>query len=156
MQRKYHTKKVLFPDGSHLRIGIVAAEFHPDITGRMLDGALNALRQCGVKKGNIKVLRVPGSFEVPFGCLKLLNKRRAFDALVALGCIVKGETNHDHYIASAVSEGIMDLSLAHSVPIGFGIITANTLAQANARSTGNMNRGKDAALAAVEMAILKS
>ena len=155
MQRKDHTKKALFPDGSRLRVGIVVSKFHNDITRRMLDGALDTLRQCKVKEEHIKVLRVPGSFEIPLGCLMLI-KRKKFDALVALGCIVKGETDHNVYIASAVSKGIMDFSLLHSVPIGFGVITANTLAQAAVRSKGKTNRGSEAALAAVAMAVLKS
>lgn len=153
MQRKNYTKKTVLPDGSGLKIGIVVSEFHKDITGRLLDGALETLNACNVKKKNIYILRVPGSFEIPFGCLSLL-KGKKYDAIIALGCIIKGETSHDVYIASAVSQGIMNLSLKYQKPISFGVVTADNLAQATARSTGETNRGKDAALAAVSMAPL--
>ncbi len=155
MQRKNNTKKTALPDDSGLKIGIVVSEFHKDITWRLLDGALETLGMCNVKKKNIHILRVPGSFEIPFGCLSLLRGKK-YDALVALGCIIKGETSHDVYIASAVSQGIMNLSLEYHVPISFGVVTTNNLAQAEARSRGKTNRGKDAALAAVSMALLKN
>lgn len=155
MQRKNHTTKTALPDGSRLRIGIVVSEFHKDITGRLLDGALETLGACNVNKKNIRILRVPGSFEIPFGCFSLL-KEKKYDAFIALGCIIKGETSHDVYIASAVSQGIMNLSLKYQKPISFGVVTTNNLAQAEARSTGKTNRGKDAALAAVSMALLTS
>ncbi len=153
VQRKNYAKKNRFPDGSRLTIGIVVAEFNKDITDRMLGGALETLAACKVKEGNIKILHVPGSFEIPFGCLTLLKKKQ-YDALIALGCIIKGETDHDVYIASAVSRGIMDLSLAHHLPIIFGVITTNNLAQARVRSTGDTNKGNEAAHTAVTMALL--
>ena len=159
-------KKKSLPDGSRLRIGIVASEFHEDITERLLDGALATLRACKVEQRNIRIARVPGSFEIPFGCLSLLDpdarragpeprakhREKRIDAIVALGCIVKGQTNHNVYIAAAVSRGIMNLSLEYHTPIGFGVITADTLPQAEARSKGKTNRGTDAAIAAVSMA----
>ncbi len=153
MQRKNRTKKTALPDGSRLRIGIVVSEFHKDITERLLDGALEKLDACNIKKKDIHILRVPGSFEIPFGCFLLLKKKR-YDALVALGCIIKGETNHNIYIASAVSQGIMNLSLKYQKPVSFGVVTADNLAQAEVRSRGETNRGKDAALAAVLMALM--
>lgn len=172
MQRKNHAKKTALPDGSRLRFGIVVPEFHKDITKRLLDGALATLEKCKVKRKNIDILRVPGSFEIPFGCLLFLNpdaptlrrgsglrpkrRRKKYGALIALGCIIKGETSHDVYIASAVSQGIMNLSLEYGTPISFGVITTNNLAQARARSRGEANRGKDAALAAVAMALFMS
>ena len=153
MQRKNYAQKTALPDASRLRFGIVIAEFNKDITERMLDGALQMLGRCKVKKNNIRVLRVPGSFEIPLGCAILL-KQRKYDALIALGCIIKGETDHDAYIASAVSQGIMDLSLEYGVPISFGVITTNNLAQAQVRSTGKTNKGIEAAHAAIAMALL--
>jgi 6,7-dimethyl-8-ribityllumazine synthase len=84
-----------------------------------------------------------------------LLKQKKFDALITLGCIVKGETDHNRYIASAVSRGIIDLTLIYKVPISFGIVTVNNLAQAKVRSTGKNNKGIEAATAAVEMAFLK-
>jgi len=154
MKRKNNNKKIALPDGSRLRIGIVVSRYHEDITGSLLDGALETLHSCGVKKNNIYVLPVPGSFEIPFGCLSLLKKKK-YDALVTLGCVIKGQTDHNHYIASTVLESIMNLSLNYNVPISLGVITTNNLAQAKARSTGDDNKGEGAALAAVSMALLK-
>ncbi len=139
-------------DASGLSVGIVVAEFNSDITEAMLDGALEALAEWGVDDGNIEVLRVPGSYELPFGCAKLLSKGKR-DALVAIGCIIKGETDHDRHIATAVSNGLMQLSLEREVPIGFGVITTNDLAQAQARSIGELNAGKNAAFAALTLAL---
>lgn len=152
MQRKKKVEKIIFPDGSRLRIGIVISRYYEDITGSMLDGALETLESCGVKKNNIHVLPVPGSFEIPFGCLTFLKKKK-YDAIITLGCIIKGETDHDRHIASAVFSGITKLSLDYGVPISLGVINANNLAQAKARSTGDGNKGKDAALSAVLMAL---
>ncbi len=152
MQRKNYDKKEILPGGSKLRVGVVVSEFNADITESMLEGALETLAEAGVKKSNIAVMRVPGSFEVPYGCLKLLKSKKP-DAIVALGCIIKGETDHDKYIASAVSQGIMDIMLEHNVPVAFGIITTNDLRQAKVRSTGKTNKGREAAIAALKMVL---
>ncbi len=163
---KNSKKKIILPDGSRLRVGVVVSKYHEDITGNLLDGALESLYLCGVKKSNIYVMPVPGSFEIPFGCLSLLDPdhcstgsgprlkhRGKYDALIALGCVIKGQTDHNHHIASVVLAGIMNLSLNYNIPIGMGIITTNNLAQAKERSTGRENKGKDAALTAVLMAL---
>lgn len=152
MQRKNYDKKEILPDGSKLRVGVVVSEFNADITESMLKGALETLAETGVKKSNIAVMRVPGSFEVPYGCLKLLKAKKP-DAIVALGCIIKGETDHDKYIASAVSQGIMDITLNYGIPVAFGIITTNNLKQAKIRSTGKTNKGREAAIAALKMVL---
>ncbi len=136
-----------------LRIGIVVSQFNADITSRMLAGALDILEEWNVAKKNILITRVPGSFEIPFGCLRQI-KRTNPHAIIALGCVIKGETNHDHYIASAVSHGITHLSLTHHVPIAFGVITTNNLAQAAVRSRGEHNKDREAALTALQMAFL--
>jgi 6,7-dimethyl-8-ribityllumazine synthase len=154
MQRKNHIQNVDRPDGSDLRIGIVVSDFNTDITGPMLEGALKTLEACKVKKNNIRTVHVPGGFEVPFGCLALL-KSGKYDALITLACVMKGETTHDVYIATAATNGIMDLSLQYKTPIAFGVLTTNNLAQAKARSTGKGNKGVEAALTAVIMAKLK-
>jgi 6,7-dimethyl-8-ribityllumazine synthase len=96
---------------------------------------------------------VYGSFDLPFGCMKVIKKYKP-NAVIALGCIIKGETDHDRYIASAVSKGIIDLTLSSGVPISFGVLTTNTLEQAKARSRGETNHGEKAAVAALEMALL--
>lgn len=152
MRREELGKKREVRDASALLVGIVVAEFNADITEAMLDGALEALAEWGVDDANIEVLRVPGAFELPYGCLTLLGHGKK-DALVALGCVIKGETDHDKYIASAATEGLMKLSLEQKVPIGFGVITTNDLAQAKSRSTGESNAGKNAAFAALTLAL---
>jgi 6,7-dimethyl-8-ribityllumazine synthase len=153
MQRKNYNKKIILPDGSKLRIGIVVSEFNKDITENMLTGALSVLDGAKVKKANVNILRVPGSFEIPYGCLKLIKSKKP-NAIIALGCIIKGETTHDQYIASAAANGIMDVMLKSKVPIAFGIITTNNLKQAEVRSTGKTNKGREAAITALEMALM--
>ncbi len=153
MQRKEYAKKARPRDASSLKIGIVVSRFNADITERMLKGALEVLRAWKVKERNIEIMRVPGSFEIPFGCLKLLKHRKPH-AIITIGCIVKGETDHDRYLAYAVSYGIMHLSLEHNVPISFGVITTNNLAQAKVRSSGTTNKGSESAIATLDMALL--
>lgn len=155
MQRKNMAAQEVVRNASALKIGIVVSEYYADvITGKLLMGALDVLKKARVGQKNITVVSVPGCFEIPYGCITLL-KQKKFDALITLGCIVKGETEHDRYIASAVSRGIMDLTLSYQVPISLGVITVNNLAQAKVRSTGQNNKGREAALAAVAMAFLK-
>ncbi len=152
MNRREYARLGKAKDASKLKVGVVVANFNEDITEGLLFGAVETLEAWQVKEKNIEVLHVPGSFEVPFGCRTLL-VRKKFDAIVALGCIIKGETKHDEYIANAVASGIMQLSLSYGVPVGFGVITTNDLKQAKARSTGATNKGREAAIAAMELAL---
>lgn len=140
-------------NASKLHVGIVVSVWHSDITKRLLAGAQEILRAWRVPAKNLVVVRVAGSFEIPYGCLALAKKKR-FDALIALGCIIKGKTDHYHYIASAVSHGIMQVSLTRNIPISFGVITAHNLKQAQARAKGDANKGKEAAVAALGAALL--
>lgn len=137
-------------DGKSLKIGIVVAKFNSDITEGMLQGALEALEKNKVKKSNIKVVYCPGSFEVPLACQKLALTKK-YDGIVAIGCLIKGETDHYHYIANTASKGIMDVSLKFNIPIGFGIITVNNLKQAKDRSGKKNNKGAESAQAVLEM-----
>lgn len=137
-------------NGSNLKIAIVASEFNRDITGILLKGALETLRSNKVKDNNIKIIWVPGSFEIPLACQKLAMSKK-FDGLIALGCVIKGETDHYYYIAGEASRGVMDIILKFNIPIGFGIITTNNLKQAQARSRGKSNKGREATLAVLEM-----
>lgn len=153
MRRKDVPKKLATKDASKMKIGIVVSTYYDDITGRMLVGALQTLREWGVTEKNTAVVRVSGSFEIPYGCLSLL-KRKKYDAIITLGCLIKGETNHDEYIAHAVAQGIVNLMIAYQTPISLGVITTNDLPQAVVRSTGKNNKGVEAALAALEMVFL--
>ena len=153
MNRTNKLKKQI-SNGSKLKIGVVVSKFNSDITEKMLAGALKVLEKNKVKKENIKVVRVPGSFEIPLVCLRLA-KAKKYDALIALGCVIKGETDHYYYISGETSRGIMDVMLKYDIPIGFGVITVNNLKQARARSGAKNNKGAEAAEAVLEMVKLK-
>ena len=154
MQRKHYDMKVAARDGSKLKIGIAVSRFNEDITEGLLEGAMTTLREWHVKDSNISIVRVPGSFELPFAAQQLIMKKKVH-AVIALGCIIKGETSHDYHIASAVSHGITAITIAKNIPIAFGVLTTNTLAQAQIRSRGKTNAGIEAALGALESALLK-
>lgn len=153
MQRKEYKKERPAGDASKLKIALVVSRFNSDITESMLEAARMTLREWGVNEKKTIVVHVPGSFEIPVACQKVIAKYKP-NAIVALGCVIQGETKHDHYISSAVSHGIMRLSLDHKVPISFGILTTNNLAQAQARSRGRENKGHEAARAVLETALL--
>jgi 6,7-dimethyl-8-ribityllumazine synthase len=141
-------------DASHLRVGIAVADFNADITHALLEGARTTLAAWKVKEENITVFHVPGSFEVPFAVQKLLRAPIKPHAVVALGCIIKGETDHDKYLAASVTDALLRLSLDFETPVASGVITANTLLQAQARAEGAMNRGSEATVAALTAALL--
>ena len=152
MERKEFAKKHRPGDGSRLKVGVAVSRFNGDITEALLEGALETLRTWNVSEKNIHVMHVAGSFELPLAAQRLIQKHKA-DAVVALGCIVKGETKHDEYIAHAVFHGLARVSLDHAVPVGLGVLTVNTLPQARARSRGKTNHGAYAAAAALDSAL---
>ena len=131
------------------KIAIVRSRFNEPVTQRMLDGCLDTLRAAGLKENDIEVFEVPGAFEIPLVANQLAKKD--FEAVITLGCITRGETPHDRYISHASIEKLQDISLKHSKPIILGIITPLDQAQADARSTGENNKGIEAAKAAIEM-----
>ena len=144
------------PDGKPYKIGIVVSRWNEDITSALLEGSTTTLKEAGVLDENIEVLLVPGSFELPWGARQLMKADKK-DAIICLGCIVQGETKHDEYIASAVSNGIMQLSLASGIPVLFGVLTTNSYEQARDRAGGTCgNKGSEAAIAALQMAVIKS
>ncbi|MCR4325753.1 MAG: 6,7-dimethyl-8-ribityllumazine synthase [Patescibacteria group bacterium] len=153
MQRKEAVKSIKPRDASALRAGLVVARFYGDITSAMEKGAREILRKWCIPEHNIKIARTYGSFELPLAAYRLV-KRHKLDLVVAIGCIVKGETRHDEYLAHATSYGLMRLSLERNVAVGFGVITADNLKQAKARSRGKANKGSEAAIAALEAAML--
>jgi 6,7-dimethyl-8-ribityllumazine synthase len=135
-----------------LRFGIVASRFNDFIVDRLLDAAIGTLSKHGVATGDIEVVRVPGAFETPLAIKKMAASRR-YQALVALGCVIRGATPHFDYVAGEVSRGIGHVSLTEEIPIGFGILTVDTIEQAIERAgTKAGNKGADAALAAIQMA----
>lgn len=137
--------------GSDLRIAVVVARFNEDVTRRLLRGALNALKEHGVEDPD--VLWVPGSLELPVTALALAEKGN-HDAIVCLGCVIRGETFHFEVVANQAAAGIMQVQLDTGVPVAFGVITTEDKEQALARSGPKNNKGADAAEAAIEMANL--
>lgn len=142
------------PSATAFRFAIVVSRFNEEITEGLLRGARTALAGAGVREEDLTVVRVPGAFEIPLVARRLAKTGR-FDAVVCLGCIIKGATMHFEYIASAVSKGIMDVSADTGVPATFGVLTTLTEEQAAARAADSAdNKGREAALAAFEMAAL--
>lgn len=137
-----------------LRIAIAASRYNSTVTDALLDGALNSLREAGADDGDVTVVRVPGAFELPLALQHLLNEN-AFDAAVALGAVVRGDTPHFDFVAQGCMQGLMRVGLDTGVPIGFGVLTVNNQAQAEERCRPDeTNKGREAALTAVEMALL--
>jgi len=135
-----------------LRFGIAAASYNPELADALLEHCVNALRERGARA--IRVLRVPGSFEVSVAAGWLARSRR-YDCVIGLGVILRGETSHAHHIADAVAHGLTRIAIETGVPTIFGIVTANTLAQARVRCLGRRyNRGREAAETAIAMARL--
>jgi len=147
--------KEQIPTGAGRKIGIAVSDWNRTVTDALLEGCHKTLLDHGVHEEDIKVIRVPGSFELPMGA-KLLMGRTRFDAVICLGCLVKGETKHDEYISQSVANGIMQLSLMSNTPVIFGVLTTNSIEQAEARAGGaHGHKGVDAAEAALQMAALR-
>jgi 6,7-dimethyl-8-ribityllumazine synthase len=140
--------------GKGLRIGIVMSRFNSEITQGLLRGAMRSLVASDVSEKDIDVIEVPGAFEIPFA-LDTLAFSENYDALIALGCVIKGETAHFEYIANSAITGICKVSNEYGIPISCGVLTTYTDEQASARSGDNEeNKGSEAALTAIEMANL--
>jgi 6,7-dimethyl-8-ribityllumazine synthase len=137
-------------DGSALRIGMVQARFNPDITNALAQACKDELLVLKVPAGSIQHIQVPGALEVPVA-LQALAQSQQFDALIALGCIIRGETYHFELVANESGSAITQLALDHGLPIANAILTTENQPQAVARQT---NKGRDAARVAVEMALL--
>ena len=136
------------------RFAIVVARFNEGVTDGLLTGAREVLTEAGVRDEDVTVLRVPGAFEIPLAAQRLAETGR-FSAVICLGCVIKGDTMHFEFIAGAATEGIARVATATGVPVAFGVLTTLTEAQAVERSMpGADNKGREAALAAVEMATL--
>lgn len=140
-------------DAKGLRFAIVISRFNSFLSTKLLDGAIDCLKRHGAADNKVDVIWVPGSFEIPVAIKKIVNKK--YDAIIALGVIVKGDTPHFDYIASETAKGIANVSIEEQVPVSFGVITADNLEQAIERAgTKQGNKGFDAAMTAIEMANL--
>ena len=141
-------------NGSALKIGIAVSRWNHEITDALLRDCLRALEDARVKKKNAIVMDVPGSFELPYAVLRLIQDDKV-DAVVCLGCLIKGETMHFEYIAQAVSTGIMQVQLDTNVPVVFGVLTCLNEKQAYERSVGEGTHAYKWGLSAVEMGLLR-
>lgn len=141
--------KVTAPEG--VKIGIVASRFNEIIVHKLLDGALDGLVRHGVDSDNITAAWVPGSFEIPTAALRMAESGK-YDALICLGCVIRGETSHYDYVCNEVSKGIAQIGMTTGVPTMFGIVTTENVEQAIARAGAHAgNKGYDCALSALEM-----
>jgi len=142
------------PAGAGRRVVIVAARFNANVTEKLVEGAMDACVRHGVAFEDVDILWVPGAWELPPAVAKALQSDR-YDACIALGAVVRGDTPHFDYVAGEASRGLSLLQGEFGVPIGFGLLTCDTMDQATARAGGaHGNKGWDAALAALEMADL--
>jgi 6,7-dimethyl-8-ribityllumazine synthase len=139
------------PSGADRTVGVVVSRFNGEISNRLLESALEALTAAGVAEERITVMPVPGAFELPIGAMALAKTRR-YSCVIALGCVVRGETAHFDYVAGEAASGLQLAGLETGVPVAFGVLTVDTTAQAEAR----VDKGADAARAALEMADLFS
>ena len=134
--------------------GIIASRFNDFITGRLVDGALDALVRSGAEDKDITILKVPGAFEIPLAAKQMLNHGK-YDAIICLGAVIRGATTHYDYVCAEVSKGIATVSLEADIPVMFGILTTESIEQAIERAgTKAGNKGFDVALGAIEMANL--
>ena len=137
-------------NGSKLRVGIVVPRWNFNITEKLLVSAISSLHQCKVLDKNIKVVEISGSVEIPFALHKMA-KTKKYDLLVALGCVIRGNTPHFEYVCKMAQEGVLQVMLQDNIPVGFGVLTVENMKQAKER----IHVGGEATLAAVELALLK-
>ena len=146
--------KTTIPNAKDFRFGIVVSEWNPDITKNLQKGAIETLLDCGAKQENIISWEVPGSFELVYGCKKMLETLQ-LDAIIAIGNVIQGETKHFDFVCNGVTQGIVDLNVKYSTPIIFCVLTDNSKQQSIDRSGGKFgNKGIESAVAAIKMASL--
>ncbi|MEM6572831.1 MAG: 6,7-dimethyl-8-ribityllumazine synthase [Pseudomonadota bacterium] len=140
------------PSGS---VAVVASRYHAQIVENLIGGAVDEIRKAGVPAESIHLLRVPGAFEIPQTVAQVLSKMPDLIAVVTLGCVVRGETPHFDYVCGCCADGVAALARSQPVPVTLGVLTADTLAQAEARSADDShNKGREAAASALELAAL--
>lgn len=139
------------PDASKMKFGIVVSEWNDTITGKLLSGAINTLEKHGATKENILVKCVPGSFELTYGANQMIQQHK-FDAIIILGCVIKGDTPHFDYVCQGVTQGITQLNATTNTPVIYGLITTNNMQQAEDRCGGKLgNKGDECAITAIKM-----
>ena len=149
-----HYDKSSIPNAKNLRFGIVVSEWNDNITENLFKGAEQTLLDNGAEQKNIIRFNVPGSFELIYGCKKML-KTQNVDAVIAIGTVVQGETKHFDFVCEGVAQGIKDLNIMYDIPTIFCVLTDNTMQQSIDRSGGKHgNKGVECAIAAIKMAVL--
>jgi len=149
-----HYDKNTIPNAKNLRFGIVVSEWNEDITSNLYKGAVDALLDCGTQQENITKWDVPGSFELIYGCRKMMDND--LDAIIAIGSVIQGETKHFDFVCEGVTQGIKDLNLNGDIPVIFCVLTDNNRQQSIDRSGGKHgNKGTEAAITAIKMATLR-
>lgn len=139
------------PDASGMSVGIVVAEWNRNITEKLLEGACNTLERHGMKPEKIYVQRVPGSFELTYGA-KMMAEKLDVDAVIVLGCVVRGDTPHFDYVCAGVTQGITELNVKYDIPFIFGLLTTDNMQQSEDRAGGKYgNKGDEAAVTAIKM-----
>ncbi len=147
--------KATIPNAKKFRFGIVVSEWNPDITENLYSGAEQALIENGATKENIIRWDVPGSFELIYGCKRMIETQK-LDAIIAIGNVIQGETKHFDFVCDGVTQGIKDLNIKYDVPVVFCVLTDNTKQQSIDRSGGiHGNKGIESAIAAIKMAALR-
>jgi 6,7-dimethyl-8-ribityllumazine synthase len=152
---KKETAAADFPNAKGKRFAIVSARFYAELADWLEDGAQRGLRDCGVAESDVDTIAVPGCFEIPLAARKLITAGD-YDGIVALGVVIRGDTPHFEYVAGECARGIMNVQITTGVPIGFGILTTENLAQAQERADpARLDKGHEAAVAAVTVALIE-
>lgn len=148
--------KATVPNAKDFRFGIVVSEWNDSITENLFQGAFDALKAHGAINDNIVRWDVPGSFELVYGCKRMSTSYDMLDAIIAIGCVIQGETKHFDFVCEGVTQGIVDLNLQGNIPVIFCLLTDNTMQQSIDRSGGKHgNKGTEAGIAAIKMAQLR-
>lgn len=149
--------KDTIPNGADFKVGIVVSEWNDEITFNLLEGAKKTLLDNGVEEDNIIVKYVPGAFELPLGCQLLLESDEEIDGIIAIGCVIQGETKHFDFVCQGATQGIMHLNLEYNTPVSFCLLTDNTKQQSIDRSGGKHgNKGVECAIACLKMIALQN
>jgi len=145
------------PNGADFKIGIVVSEWNTDITSNLLKGAKQTLLDAGVEEDNIVVKNVPGAFELPLGCQLLLESDEEIDGVIAIGCVIQGDTKHFDFVCNGATQGLMHVNLEYNTPVSFCLLTDNTKQQSIDRSGGKHgNKGIECAVACLKMVALQN
>lgn len=148
-------EELVFANAANYLVGIVVSEYHSEICEKLKKAALNTLKKAGVHPKNIVVKYAPGAYEIPLAARWLFDSGD-FDAVICLGCVIKGDTEHDFYINDAIAKKLMEMSVQDDAPYVFGVLTVNNHQQAIDRSGGKLgNKGEECALAALKMLALR-